>query len=291
MPNDALFEQAAEPTAGGTPADQTPAGTQAAQTPASAFDPAQVQPLIEQATAPLAERMSALQRENDALRLAIQQSQRTEPTPAEPTGDDFVAQFNRDPAAAIKSMIERGVSEGLTRLAQPFDVLIRSGNEAFLNGERARVEQEFGPEAWDKVFRPQITETFAKLRQEQPFAIADISRVRREVDTIIGSNFTRLAEMRDAHLKSRTQRESEATAKLVETVRAQMPTGLTGGFRPASKPGGAADISPEMRSAIADMERATGEKVNLDDFARKMAAANARDIDQWLAAQPKGRAN
>jgi hypothetical protein len=280
-PNDDLFEPA---PAGVTPEPVAPAAAPAPAGTAGGLTPDQIDARIAERTGALSNDLSALRRENDALKLAVANAQQAPaPTTPSPSGDEFVAHFNRDPSGAIKSIADQASSEGLRQLAPHLNKLIGSANSAFLGAEQTRIEERFGTKAWQEVYQPVLAERFAAIRREDPFAVGDINRVRMEVDLVTGANFDKLSDYRNEHVKGRGAATEAERKALIEEARRGITTNLSGGIRSTPK-GALPELDDGLKEAIADMDRHTGRRTDTAEFAKNMLAAqNARDVDEWLA--------
>ena len=138
------------------------------------------------------------------------------PPPPKPTNDqltdlaanprDYIAQIARETAT-------QHTNETLAPLVMQ---TLTNASQSLLNNHSTQVDAQFGAGTWDEMFRPQLEQDLARLKQANPQAMADSGTVEALVNRLYGGgNFNKLMERRGAHAAELTKQEEAGIAKIV----------------------------------------------------------------------------
>ena len=279
MPDDPLFAEPATPETppanGGVPAAPPAASDPPAAT--AGMSPEQVQELIVQSQAPLAEKVDNLV---SALTSAREQAAASvaaanQPAPVEPS--DLANELFTDPA----NVLEREVGN----IARP--LVAQTGqaiSKMILRDAEGEIDRDFGDGTWGEFFEPELKASIQRAFTENPAMLLDETAIRRGVESIKGAHFNKLSERRGEFEKTAGEATAATEKALTDRVVAAVP--MTGGFRRGTteKP----ELSDEQRTHLDSIVRATGEKANHDRMAHMVNAVRqpgGMSREAWLAAK------
>jgi len=186
-----------------------------------------------------------------------------------PDMDEFRSQLVDDPAGTIdrraEAVVNRLAGEQLTPM---LTTIIETTHDSLMAKHEAIIEDEFGQEAWTKVVEPAVKEDVGRLREHNIRALADPGAIKALVDRQIGMNWKDLSAKQATH--SATQRK---------TMEEEVSRGLPTGGNPRARMN--TDVPDEdIKTFWADIEKATGEKVDQKTFMKLHNTGNS--IDDYL---------
>lgn len=269
MPGDALFEGQSGATTDTTATPGTP-------TPAPSVTPEQLSAVV----APIAASVQRMESSfADIQRQAAQGAAPRETTPPK----DWQERFFEDTRGAIDERVNLVTAPVVAQSAATI-------GEFVLNAERTRIESEYGPGSWDKVWSD-LKPVYERVLREDPVQIHNRTGILNAVNTIIGRKASEFFDLRAKHQTDSKAADEKFENDLIERVSGRVVP-MTGGFR---KTGGEAQLNDGHRAALEEIQRATGEDTGDEKYLASLmglrrpmgAAGHYTTFADWKKAQPK----
>lgn len=276
MPGDAIFENGTQGGANGTTG--TPAGTTTTPTVGVSTED------IARAVAPVAE---SVQRMESAFAEIQRQAASAQAATGAPP-KDWQERFFEDTKGAIDERVNTLTAPVVAQSAATI-------GEIVLRSEQDRIESEYGPGAWAKVWS-ELSPVYERVLKNDPAQIHNRTGITNAVNTIIGRHAAEFFDLRSKHLAESKTADERREAELIERLGSRIVP-MTGGFRRQS---GEAQLNDGHRAALEEITRATGESLDAADekyLANLMslrkplgAAGHYTTYADWKKAQPKAAA-
>jgi hypothetical protein len=248
MPDDNLFPDKPDVPAGGPPAK--PNGQDSGESPVTVELAAEmVAQGVTQGLTPLAERLEEV---SQTLTKLQQPASPNPPPKADPPGD-FLTEFSEDPEAAIDKRAMRPIEQ----IMPLFSNFLNSAVSGWTSLEANKIDQEFGPGAWDKFFNKPMSTILDNYKTNNAAALSDNSVITKEVNGLKGVQFNELVEFREASQKKAAEETDENRKTLVDGVLEQLPrTNLMGGLR--RTPDGTEEVPEGLKEYLEERARVIG---------------------------------
>ncbi len=218
------------------------------ETPAqpSGLTAEQVQGMLQQALTPFA---TALR----SMHARVESFEHVRPEAAAPAGGNDIEQLVPGLSTHISSAVEKVAREMISPLLQP---LMDDKVVDLVERHAAQFDAEFGPGSWDKYAKADVDQILQNLPPNQRISARHL---KTAVDALKGRNFDQLSKARV------TQTQQRAAAAPL------MPTG-----RSAAGSGGPT-LSEDETLFIAELSKATGEKIDPKAYAIERELGNTED--------------
>ena len=247
MPDDPIFEpgtDTATDTAPATPAE-TPAGMTAQET--AELVTTSLQPVLDQIQT-LAQGVADLAAANV-------------PTPAavpEPGPDDFLTEFSQDPKGTVQKIAAEVAMGQLKGVAPLLSGILQQGHGVFVDKAADGLDSTFGKGAYEAILKPDLDRVWDIYQKQDMTRLGDGEVIARHFNEMKGIKMDELIKYRDEFKATGDKQAAEENKTLMEQVRQDFTTNMTGGIRMTvpdnGKPG------PEVQQYLDDIEKATGEK-------------------------------
>ena len=247
MPDDPIFEpgtDTATDTAPATPAE-TPAGMTAQET--AELVTTSLKPVLDQIQT-LAQGVADLAAANV-------------PTPAvvpEPGPDDFLTEFSQDPKGTVQKIAAEVAMGQLKGVAPLLSGILQQGHGVFVDKAADGLDSTFGKGAYEAILKPDLDRVWDIYQKQDMTRLGDGEVIARHFNEMKGIKMDELIKYRDEFKATGDKQAAEENKTLMEQVRQDFTTNMTGGIRMTvpdnGKPG------PEVQQYLDDIEKATGEK-------------------------------
>ena len=247
MPDDPIFEpgtDTATDTAPATPAE-TPAGMTAQET--AELVPTSLKPVLDQIQT-LAQGVADLAASNLPPPAAV----------PEVGPDDFLTEDSQDPKGKVQKIAAEVAMGQLKGVAPLLSGILQQGHGVFVDKAADGLDSTFGKGAYEAILKPDLDRVWDIYQKQDMTRLGDGEVIARHFNEMKGIKMDELIKYRDEFKATGDKQAAEENKTLMEQVRQDFTTNMTGGIRMTvpdnGKPG------PEVQQYLDDIEKATGEK-------------------------------
>lgn len=266
------------PAPTGVPSAAAPAGSDRGDASASAaasLTEGRVGEILDARLGPITESLRGM---NDFFGILRERAAQQQAEAATGDDGDFNRQWIENPQQVL--------AQTFAREAQPIVALTADAlGEQLLSNEESKIDEEFGPEAWQQVIRPKLDPVVAHVKATNPQQLLNKEAVRNAIRTILGheDNRAKLNELRDKWTKDRATKDTATVDQLTEQVLSR--SNLSGGIRRVD--GKVEKLTPEQLGILDAFERDMGVRPDEQRLASLISLDSGTvgtTLEQWQKA-------
>lgn len=250
MPDDPIFEPGTETA---TEATTEPATTTPTETPVG-LTAQETAELVSTSIQPILQQIQGL------TQSIAQYAANSAPANEEPVAgpDDFLTEFSQDPKGTVQKIASEVSMQQLKGVAPLLSGILQQGHGVFVDKAADGLDSTFGKGAYEAILKPDLDRVWDIYQKQDMTRLGDGEVIARHFNEMKGIKMDELIKYRDEFKATGDKQAAEENKTLMEQVRQDFTTNMTGGIRMTvpdnGKPG------PEVQQYLDDIEKATGEK-------------------------------